>query len=245
MLCLDFSPALEKERQAKVEHTFPVPRNVQALFSKVYTTLINVHPVLFIFLVLQEAVSTGDPELVQLVLQYRDFKRATERLAGIPELLSKLRQVKWPLITCCTNQHLFFNESVFLSPLWFQIQLDYCIVQTIFVFSHFICHFGVKLGKIQKGFQPKDWLIYFPSSLSFRLGISMWRWNGSLPVGVSVYCGSLMKPTQGYNKCICRIGDKNAFPERLVSEPMRLDSSPASAAAELSVLFMKIFFIRI
>lgn len=44
--------------------------------------------------VLQEAVSTGDPELVQLVLQYRDFKRATERLAGIPELLSKLRQVK-------------------------------------------------------------------------------------------------------------------------------------------------------
>ncbi|KAK6298938.1 hypothetical protein J4Q44_G00304480 [Coregonus suidteri] len=27
--------------------------------------------------VLQEAVSTGDPELCQLVLQYRDFKRAT------------------------------------------------------------------------------------------------------------------------------------------------------------------------
>ncbi|CAF88186.1 unnamed protein product, partial [Tetraodon nigroviridis] len=44
--------------------------------------------------VLQEAVSTGDPELVQLVLQYRDFKRATERLAGIPELLSKLRQAR-------------------------------------------------------------------------------------------------------------------------------------------------------
>uniref|UniRef100_A0A8D3CLH5 Ankyrin repeat domain 13 family, member D n=1 Tax=Scophthalmus maximus TaxID=52904 RepID=A0A8D3CLH5_SCOMX len=48
--------------------------------------------------ILQEAVSTGDPELVQLVLQYRDFKRATERLAGIPELLSKLRQVKPPLV---------------------------------------------------------------------------------------------------------------------------------------------------
>uniref|UniRef100_A0A671VN26 Ankyrin repeat domain 13D n=1 Tax=Sparus aurata TaxID=8175 RepID=A0A671VN26_SPAAU len=44
--------------------------------------------------ILQEAVSTGDPELVQLVLQYRDFKRATERLAGIPELLSKLRQAR-------------------------------------------------------------------------------------------------------------------------------------------------------
>lgn len=42
--------------------------------------------------VLQEAVSTGDPEMVQLVLQYRDFQRATQRLAGIPELLNKLRQ---------------------------------------------------------------------------------------------------------------------------------------------------------
>lgn len=38
-------------------------------------------------------MSTGDPELVQLILQYRDFRRATERLSGIPELLSKLRQV--------------------------------------------------------------------------------------------------------------------------------------------------------
>ena len=45
-------------------------------------------------LVLQEAVSTGDPEMVQLVLQYRDYKRATQRLAGIPELLNKLRQVQ-------------------------------------------------------------------------------------------------------------------------------------------------------
>lgn len=53
-------------------------------------------------LVLQEAVSTGDPEMVQLVLQYRDYQRATQRLAGIPELLNKLRQVQqgtevWPV----------------------------------------------------------------------------------------------------------------------------------------------------
>ncbi|XP_041029827.1 ankyrin repeat domain-containing protein 13D-like [Carcharodon carcharias] len=41
---------------------------------------------------LQEAVSTSDPELVQLVLQFRDYQRATERLAGIPELLSQLRK---------------------------------------------------------------------------------------------------------------------------------------------------------
>lgn len=39
--------------------------------------------------------------MVQLVLQYRDYQRATQRLAGIPELLNKLRQVQqgvgvWP-----------------------------------------------------------------------------------------------------------------------------------------------------
>lgn len=44
--------------------------------------------------VLQEAVSTGDPEMVQVVLQYRDYQRAKQRLAGIPELLNKLRQVQ-------------------------------------------------------------------------------------------------------------------------------------------------------
>lgn len=52
--------------------------------------------------VLQEAVSTGDPEMVQLVLQYRDYQRATRRLAGIPELLSKLRRVRPPKTAPCT-----------------------------------------------------------------------------------------------------------------------------------------------
>ncbi|XP_072024246.1 ankyrin repeat domain-containing protein 13D-like [Amphiura filiformis] len=42
--------------------------------------------------VLQEAISTGDPEIVQVVLQHRDHQRATARIGGIPELLEKLRQ---------------------------------------------------------------------------------------------------------------------------------------------------------
>ncbi|NXU19209.1 AN13B protein, partial [Pardalotus punctatus] len=42
---------------------------------------------------LQEAVSTRDLELVQLVLRYRDYQRAIKRLAGIPVLLEKLRKV--------------------------------------------------------------------------------------------------------------------------------------------------------
>lgn len=86
--------------------------------------------------VLQEAVSTGDPELVQLVLQYRDFRRATERLAGIPELLSKLRQVK--------------------------------LTQTL----------GIQAHHLDRSWSPF-------CALYHRLGISTWKWSGSLQVGVS------------------------------------------------------------
>ncbi|NWR76347.1 AN13B protein, partial [Centropus unirufus] len=45
-------------------------------------------------LILQEAVSTRDLELVQLVLRYRDYQRAIKRLAGIPILLEKLRKAQ-------------------------------------------------------------------------------------------------------------------------------------------------------
>uniref|UniRef100_A0AAV2MSA1 Ankyrin repeat domain-containing protein n=1 Tax=Knipowitschia caucasica TaxID=637954 RepID=A0AAV2MSA1_KNICA len=41
---------------------------------------------------LQEAVSTGDPEMVQLVLQRRDYLKASTALGGVPELLSKIRE---------------------------------------------------------------------------------------------------------------------------------------------------------
>uniref|UniRef100_A0A6Q2YC88 Ankyrin repeat domain-containing protein n=1 Tax=Esox lucius TaxID=8010 RepID=A0A6Q2YC88_ESOLU len=42
--------------------------------------------------VLQEAVSTGDPEMVQMVLQRRDYHKASTALGGVPELLSKIRE---------------------------------------------------------------------------------------------------------------------------------------------------------
>jgi hypothetical protein len=42
--------------------------------------------------VLQEAVGTGDPELVALILQHRDHQRSGARLSGIPQLLQKLRE---------------------------------------------------------------------------------------------------------------------------------------------------------
>jgi septin 4 len=43
--------------------------------------------------VVQEAVATGDPELLQLVLERRDFQRYSSRIGGIPELLQKLKEV--------------------------------------------------------------------------------------------------------------------------------------------------------
>ncbi|XP_077064379.1 ankyrin repeat domain-containing protein 13B isoform X2 [Siphateles boraxobius] len=44
--------------------------------------------------VLQEAISTRNPEMVRLVLRYRDYQRTTKRLAGIPRLLDRLRQAQ-------------------------------------------------------------------------------------------------------------------------------------------------------
>ncbi|XP_076346135.1 ankyrin repeat domain-containing protein 13D-like isoform X4 [Tachypleus tridentatus] len=54
------------------------------------------------FTVIHEAVSTGDPELLQAVLEQRDFQRYSSRIGGIPELLKKIRdtpdfyvEMKW------------------------------------------------------------------------------------------------------------------------------------------------------
>lgn len=42
--------------------------------------------------VVQEAVATGDPELVQAVLEWRDYQRYSSRVGGVPELLLKLKE---------------------------------------------------------------------------------------------------------------------------------------------------------
>lgn len=54
-------------------------------------------------IVLQEAVSTGDPEMVQLVLQRRDYLKAYTALGGVPELLSKIREVCFYIV--CAYVH--------------------------------------------------------------------------------------------------------------------------------------------
>ena len=47
--------------------------------------------VIMMMTVIQEATSTGDPALVQLVLDTRDRQRYSARVGGIPELLKKLK----------------------------------------------------------------------------------------------------------------------------------------------------------
>ncbi|XP_074643517.1 ankyrin repeat domain-containing protein 13D-like [Tubulanus polymorphus] len=42
--------------------------------------------------VLQEAVSSGDPDIVSIVLQHRDLTRYSRRTLGIPDLLQKLKE---------------------------------------------------------------------------------------------------------------------------------------------------------
>lgn len=42
--------------------------------------------------VVQEAVATGDPELVHSVLERRDYQRYSSRVGGVPELLLKLKE---------------------------------------------------------------------------------------------------------------------------------------------------------
>ncbi|XP_069475491.1 ankyrin repeat domain-containing protein 13A [Ambystoma mexicanum] len=42
--------------------------------------------------VLHEAISTGDPEMVQTILQHREFHKASSALGGVPDLLQKTLQ---------------------------------------------------------------------------------------------------------------------------------------------------------
>jgi hypothetical protein len=64
--------------------------------------------------VVQEAVATGDPELLQLVLERRDFQRYSSRIGGIPELLQKLKEVSIePCIIISLHKVRCFHNAVY------------------------------------------------------------------------------------------------------------------------------------
>jgi hypothetical protein len=43
---------------------------------------------------LQEAIASGNPSIVKLIMKYRNYQRNVQRIRGIPELLRKLKEVK-------------------------------------------------------------------------------------------------------------------------------------------------------
>lgn len=56
--------------------------------------------------VLQEAVATGNPSLVKLVMKYRTYGRNVHRSRGIPELLRKLNEVRLIDLLKIINLHI-------------------------------------------------------------------------------------------------------------------------------------------
>lgn len=55
---------------------------------------------------MQEAISTGNPEMVQLVMEHRDYQRHSDRATGVSKLLKLLEEspdfyveMKWEFIS--------------------------------------------------------------------------------------------------------------------------------------------------
>lgn len=55
---------------------------------------------------MQEAIATGDPQMVQLVMEHRDYQRHTNRATGVSKLLKLLEEspdfyveMKWEFIS--------------------------------------------------------------------------------------------------------------------------------------------------
>lgn len=124
----------------------------------------------FCFLVLHEAVSTGDPEMVYTVLQHRDYHNTSMALEGVPELLHKILEVAirlaiphsepntamtagdsstalWSSLTLKNSEYGFCCQIVLTSAYLVLLQCKVCFLQVLFLGHNaclFQCHFNTQ-----------------------------------------------------------------------------------------------------
>jgi hypothetical protein len=97
-----------------------------------------------LYLVVAEATAIGDPDLLQMVLEKRDYQRYSSRIGGVPELLQKLKDVpdfyvemKWEFTSWGKNWQIIV--PTLMTPFLFEIFYCFDLMSPPHSTCSFIC----------------------------------------------------------------------------------------------------------